>query len=225
MKKIIVSIMLVACMLAWTAGIASAAETEKFIGGMGSKFVRGVINTFTGWIEFPAQIVKGFSRGFGGDPDNKLAGVFVGIFDGVWQAVGRTMWGFRDMAGFWAADPANNDGIGIPLDAEYAWEDGTPYDPWKPDFAEGTIAPMGNKLLRGAGDALFGFVEIPGQIAKGIKLRAPDVGIGKGLWYWFSRELDGIYDVVTFFVPNPKDNKGLAFDEKWAWTALSEKTK
>ena len=37
--------------------------------------------------------------------------------------VGRTMSGAGDVVGFWAADPKSNDGVGIPLNAEYAWEE------------------------------------------------------------------------------------------------------
>lgn len=210
------------CIILYSAGSACAAETEGFIGGMGEKFVRGVVNVFTGWVEIPVQIAKGYNRGFAGDENNKFCGAFAGIFAGVWHSVGRTIYGFREMAGFWSADHKDNDGIGIPLDAEYAWEDGTTYDFTKPSFSEATVTPMGNKLARGLGDAIFGFCEFPGQIVKGIKLRAPDVGIGKGLWYWFSREIDGVYDTCTFLVPNPKDTKGLAYDEKWPWDAFGD---
>jgi len=71
----------------------------------------------------------------------------------------------------------------------------------------------------------FGVVEVPGQIVKGVKAGAPDLGIIKGLWYWFSREIDGVYDVVTCLVPNPEDTKALPFDEKWPWSALGDSVK
>ncbi|GAI67572.1 unnamed protein product, partial [marine sediment metagenome] len=44
----------------------------------------------------------------------------------------------------------DNKNIGIPLDAEYAWEEGEPYDILNPSFTEGTLAPVTNKLFRGA---------------------------------------------------------------------------
>lgn len=225
MKKNIVCIFLAVFMLLYSVGAVYAADTEGFIGGMGKKFVRGVVNTFTGWVEIPVQIAKGYNKGFPGYENNKLGGAFIGIFTGVWHSLGRTFSGFRDMAGFWAADHRDNDNIGIPLDAEYAWEDGTPHDTTKPSFQEATIAPMGNKLVRGLGDTIFGFLELPGQIVKGVKLQAPDAGVGKGLWYWFSREIDGVYDAATFAVPNPNDTKALPYDEEWPWNALSENWK
>lgn len=225
MKKNIVGVLLVFCIVVSPLGEARAAGTEEFIGGMGEKFVRGIVNIFTGWIEVPAQIIKGYNRGLGGDEGNKLGGAFVGIFSGVWYGLGRTFSGFKEMAGFWAADHKDYDGVGIPLEADYAWQAGEPYHFSDPSFSKATIAPMGNKLVSGVCDTVFGFVELPGQFAKGVKLRAPDAGIGKGIWYWFSRELDGIYDAVTFLLPNPKDTKGLAFDEKWPWSALGDSFK
>jgi putative exosortase-associated protein (TIGR04073 family) len=233
MKKFAVYLAAVVFFVVMFAAIADAstgsgpyaANTEEFIGGMGKRFIRGVINTFTGWVEIPVQIAKGYKRGFGGDPDNKAAGAFVGIFDGVWQGLGRTFAGFRDMAGFWAADHRTNDGVGIPLDAEYAWEDGTPYSLTKPSFSQATVEPMGNKLIRGVSDLLFGVLELPGQITKGIRIHAPDAGVVKGIWYFCSRTLDGAYDAATFLVPNPKDTTALAFDEKWPWDAMGENIK
>lgn len=192
---------------------ADPCKTEKFIGGMGTKFVRGVTNVFTGWIEIPVQISKGYKKACFG-------GAAVGIFTGVWHAAGRTFSGFYDMAGFWAADPASNEGVGIPLDAEYAWEDGCHYSLTDPKFSRATMKPIGTKLARGLGNAAFGMLEVPGQMMKAMKCNAFDLGIGKGLWYWFSREIDGIYDIGTCVLPNPKDTKGLAFDEEWPWTAL-----
>jgi putative exosortase-associated protein (TIGR04073 family) len=105
------------------------------------------------------------------------------------------------------------------------WEDGTHHDIFKPDLMEGAVRPVGNKLLRGLGNGIFGFAEFPGQIVKGVKAGAPDLGIVKGLWYWLSREIGSVYDVTTFLLPNPADTKGLAFDEKWAWSALGDNVK
>lgn len=192
---------------------ASPCKTEQLIGGMGKKFVRGVTNVFTGWIEIPAQISKGYKKACFG-------GACVGVCTGVWHFIGRTFSGFYDMAGFWAADPESNDGIGIPLDAEYAWEDGTHYSLTDPAFGAATVTPMGNKFARGLGNACFSFLELPGQFMKGWRAGSCDLGIGKGLWYWASREMDGVYDVATAIFPNPKDTMGMKYDEKWPWTAI-----
>ncbi len=221
MKKII-CLLVIALFLCSTCYAATGAD---YLNGVGNKLWRGVVNTFTGWIEFPAQIYKGYERGFNGNENNKIGGAFVGIFTGIGHTAGRTLSGLGDVAGFWAADPANNDGVGIPLDAEYAWEEGTVYNMFDPNFGEGALNPMGNKLGRGIGDSLGGFLEFPGQIVKGIKLGAPDLGIVKGLWYWYSRQVDGAFDIAGFFLPNPKDTKALPFDEKWPWSALGDSMK
>jgi putative exosortase-associated protein (TIGR04073 family) len=81
---------------------------------------------------------------------------------------------------------------------------------------------IGNKLLRGAENILFGFVELPGQVTKGIKNRTIDYGITKGMWFWCSREISGVADLVTLILPIERDNTGCVFDEKRPWEALAE---
>ncbi|MCX5680487.1 MAG: exosortase system-associated protein, TIGR04073 family [Candidatus Omnitrophica bacterium] len=218
MIKGMLCILLIAALVVSAAGVSYAAGAEELFSGMGKKLVRGVVNTVTGWVEIPTQIYYGYkSENFGG--------AFVGIFSGIWHGIGRTVSGAGDVVGFWAADPKSNDGVGIPLNAEYAWEEGTKYDLMKPSFGEATLTPMGNKLGRGLGNSLLGFVELPGQVLKGLKLHAPDLGVVKGLWYWYSRQIDGAVDVASFLFPNPKDTKALAFDEKWPWSALGDTLK
>lgn len=195
---------------------ADTCKTEQLVGGMGKKFVRGVTNVFTGWVEIPAQISKGYKKACFG-------GACVGVVTGIWHFTGRTASGFGDMAGFWAADPASNDTFGIPLDAEYAWEDGTHYSLTDPNFGTATMVPIGNKAVRGLGNLCFGILEVPGQLMKGMRAHACDWGAGKALWYWFSREMDGAYDVGTCIFPNPKDTMGMKFDEQKPWTAIGIK--
>ena len=71
-----------------------------------------------------------------------------------------------ELFGFWSANPADNDGVGVPLDAQYAWEEGVQYDLFDPSLKEG-VKPMGRKLLRGLGNTFLGIAELPGQILKG----------------------------------------------------------
>ncbi len=215
MRKGILCILLAATLVISSAGASYASGAEELFSGMGKKLVRGAVNTVTGWVEIPAQVYYGYKN-------DSFGGAFVGIISGIWHGVGRTISGAGDVVGFWAADPKSNDGVGIPLNAEYAWEEGTKYDLTKPSFGEATLTPMGTKLGRGLGNSLLGFVELPGQIFKGLKLHAPDLGIGKGLWYWYSRQIDGAVDLASFLFPNPKDTKALKFDEKWPWSALGD---
>jgi putative exosortase-associated protein (TIGR04073 family) len=201
---------------------AAFAATDDLLEGMGKKFFRGFVNVLTGWVELPMQTIKGFNRGLPGDEDNKLLGSGYGLLKGIGHGIGRTAWGALELFGFWTANPEDNTGMGIPLDAEYAWEEGESYDCFDPDFAEATLKPMGKKLFRGLGNGLFGFAELPGQIGKGIREGATDFGIIKGLWYWYSREVYGIGEVLTVIFPTPDDNPGYAFDEEYPWDAIAE---
>ena len=126
------------------------------------------------------------------------------------------------MVGYWALDPEDNIEAGVPLDARYAWEKGEPYDGFNPNFTEATIRPIINKLFRGSGNAIFGFLEVPNQITKGIKEKSADRGIIKGIWYWASREVSGISDVLSAPFANPKDTLGVTFEEEWPWEAFTE---
>ena len=174
MRKWSLSILLVFAIVIFLAGASYAAGPEELFSGMGKKFVRGAVNVITGWVEIPAQIYYGYKN-------ESFGGAFIGMGSGIWHGVGRTISGVGDVVGFWAADPKANDGVGVPLNAEYAWEEGVKYDLMKPSFGEATLTPMGNKLGRGLGNSFLGFLELPGQILKGLKLHAPDLGIGKGL--------------------------------------------
>ncbi len=191
--------------------------TDDLLAGMGKKFMRGFVNVLTGWVELPMQTVKGYNSD---KYENKMLGAGAGFFKGIGCTIGRTAWGAVELVGFWTANPEDNIGMCLPLDAEYAWEQGEPYDCFEPDFAEATLKPMGRKFLRGLGNGLFGFAEFPGQIAKGFQTKAPDCGIIKGLWFWYSQEVYGIADMVTAIFPTPDDNPGYRFDREYAWDAL-----
>jgi len=185
------------------------------LAGMGKKITRGFVNILTGWLELPAQTVKGYNN-----TDNKAMGIGVGIVKGIGYGIGRTGWGVVELAGFWAVSPEDNKRIGIPLDDEYAWQEGDPYDWCDPSFGEAAVNPICRKFLRGLGNGLFGFAELPGQIAKGTSEKAWDYGILKGLWFWYSRELYGIAEMATAVFPNPEDNPGYSFEQEYAWDAL-----
>jgi len=223
MRKRLCGILIAMTFLFFATAATANAASDEVLDNMMKKLQRGVINAFTGWIEFPVQVAEGFNEGFKGDENNKLFGVLFGVLDGVSHSAGRTISGVTDIIGFWAAGPENNENIGIPLDAEYAWEKGEPYDIFNPNFTDATLRPMVNKLFRGCGNGLFGFMELPYQINKGISEKAPDAGVLKGLWYWGSREISGISDVISAPFANPKDTIGITFDEKWQWEKPAKK--
>jgi putative exosortase-associated protein (TIGR04073 family) len=222
MAKKLLSLCIMAVFMVSMLEPAYAVAPDNVWSGMGQKFGRGVVNTLTGWLEIPFQITKGYKRGFAGQEKRKIMGVTAGIFTGVWHAAGRTISGVADIAGFWAADPRDNELIGIPLEGDRAWQEGTEYSLTKPDLKEAAAMPMTNKLMRGIGNAIFGVAELPGQMIKGMNAESLDLGLVKGLWYFMSREIDGVYEIASFPLPNPKDNKGMPFDEKWPWSALGE---
>jgi len=209
------------------------AEPEKAmpnigeaVSGMGKKLVRGLVNTTTGIVELPMQTYKGYKEGLGfikNEPTSKAVGTVLGFFRGVGHAAGRTCYGVVDVAAFWSANPEDNEGVGIPLDAEYAWEMGERYSVLKPNLKEG-LMPYPRKIVRGLANGLLGIVEVPGQIVKRAKAERPligvPLGVAKGLWFWTGRTIYGYGDAVLFLVPNPEDQLGYGFEEEWPWSAL-----
>ena len=203
----------------FSCSVAHGASDEIFT-GMGKKISRGLTNVFTGWIELPMQTVKGYKQGYSGDENNKVMGSVCGFFKGISCTIGRTAWGVVELVGFWAANPQDNSGVGIMLDNEYAWEVEETTGGDVSSDEEVTFAPIGKKLARGLGNSLFGFTELPGQILKGLKTNAPDLGVIKGLWFWYSREIYGFADILTIVFPTPEDNPGYPFDEEYPWDAM-----
>lgn len=202
------------------------AATENILEGMGPKGIRGAVNLVSGFLEVPIQIYKGYDKGFEPIKNavlSKTIGAVLGVFRGTIHGVGRMVWGALELGGFWTANPKDNEGVGIPFDAEYVWEDGEQYSIFKPSLGEG-IKPVGTKLVRGLGDTLFGIAEVPGQTMLGANTGSGDalIGLGRGVWFWLSRELYGVVNLATCIVPNPKDNPGYAFNGEWPWTVLSE---
>lgn len=221
MKKFLLVVLMLSLMTT-----SALAATDDFGEGMAMKFKRGIVNLFTGIIEVPAQIMKGYDKGFDhieNEAGSKVVGTVLGFFRGFSHAGGRMSWGALELFGFWAANPLDNEGIGIPLDAEYAWEEGTQYNYFDPSLEEG-IKPIFRKLGRGLGNGLLGIAELPGQTMKGFDEGEPVKGVVKGVWYWFSRGVYGLGDIYTTLSPNPPDNLGVAFDTKWPWDTLSDQT-
>jgi hypothetical protein len=199
------------------------AATENIGEGMASKAIRGAINLVTGIVEVPVQVCKGYKKGFQSienEGGSKAVGTILGFFRGLGHAGGRMSWGAIELFGFWTANPADNEGVGLSLDAEYAWEEGVQYSIFEPSFGEG-VKPIGTKLAHGVANALGGILEIPGQIKQGSAEGSVGRGIGRGIWFFFSREVYGMGNIYSCIVPNPEDNPGYAFDGEWPWSALT----
>jgi hypothetical protein len=219
MKKIIAGIMLTLFFVAPQVYAASGEIAQ----GMADKAIRGAVNLVTGVVEIPMQVYKGFSNGFGpieNEAGSKAVGTLLGFFRGAGHAAGRVGWGSLELFGFWAVNPADNEGVGIPFDAEYAWQMGEQFNLFEPSLAEG-IKPIGRKLGRGLTDGLLGIVELPSQTLKGASEGNALKGLGRGFWFWMSREVYGLGSIYTSIVPNPKDNPGYAFTGEWPWSDLA----
>jgi len=210
--------------MVWISMASGYGASDDLADGMKNKAVRGVVNAVTGIVELPMQVVKGFKNGVGpikNEPASKAVGTVLGFFRGVGHSAGRTGWGCLELFGFWTANAEDNEGVGIPLDAQYAWEWGDQYSIFKPNLKEG-VKPYGGKLVRGLTDNFTGIAELPGQIVKGAADDELGKGVARGVWYWWSRQVYGFGGILTCLVPNPKDNPGVAFNGKWPWTALAE---
>ena len=200
---------------------ASAVE-DSVVCGMVNKGSRGLVNIATGWFELPMQIVKGYDRGVSyvdAPAGSRSLGALGGLFRGISQAAGRTGWGVVELATFWAANPSCNCDLRPLLDANYAWEKGTVTPTFSPDVQAGVDA-IGRRFGRGLTGILAGFMEIPGQIRKAHAEDRTCVGIPKGLWYTASRMGQGIGDTLLFFLPSPKQNLGIPYEEVEPWDAF-----
>lgn len=221
MRKKVLSVLVMLVFLGSTT--MAHASASNAIEGFFAKLSMGVINVLTGWLEFPNQIVKGFNEGHMGNEYNKIMGLVGGVFDGVLHTIGRTAYGVQEIATCWAADHPDNVGVGLPLDADFAWQTGeAPHGILDTNVIDGTLLPIGNKFVRGITDVAVGFLEFPGQIVKGIRTPAYDLGIVKGIWYFLSREVGGAFDTAFVLFPNPEEPRGYPYDEKWPWDALVE---
>lgn len=204
--------------------ISVQAATSDVGAGMSAKFARGLTNTLTGFIEVPAQTIKGAKHGFHGIDTPQIShplGAVAGMFTGFHHAAGRTLSGVSDACGFWAADYDSNDGYGLPLDDEYAWNEGKPHSMFDPNIKDGMFRPMGKKLVRGTGSALFSWMEFPGQMRVGFKESNPGAGLISGTFFSLSRLYGGISDAALFSTPNPVDTKGYAYTHDYPWDALA----
>lgn len=206
-------LLLVAVFMFSSFALAQENAAER----MAHKAWVGGVNLLTGVLEVPYQIVKGTKRGFAGT-ENAFIGGIAGFFRGIVHAIGRSAAGAIDLVGFWLPNPPDNEGVGIPLDAKYVWEEGEAYSV----FDEG-LEPVGRKLLRGLGNSAGATLEFPGQLVKGFKNNDPVMGILKSLWYPAGRLYGGVADVATCLIPTATEQYGEPFTEEYPWDAIAGK--
>lgn len=87
--------------------------------------------------------------------------------------------------------------------------------------AVSTYTP-GDKLVRGLANVFLGLIEIPRNIHNTTQedslLAGWTIGVGKGLGYTVLRMVVGVYEVVTFPFPLPKDYVPV-YQPEYVWQA------
>jgi len=212
MKRFLVLLVL----LVFLISLPGFAADRCYVKDSARKAKEGAINIFTGWLELPFQTTKGYKKGW---ENNKLLGGIFGLFRGFAHGIGRTVDGVYQFVTFPLPNPKNNDGVGLPLDSKYAWEDGVHYSLLKDGLRDG-LRPMKRKIFRGTINACFGILDMPGQLGKGLSEDKPFKGLAKAFVFPMGRIASGLYDVATFPFPNEIAQYGYPLEEKQPWDAL-----
>lgn len=104
-----------------TCGLATAASyrtiddasAEEVVTGMSHKFVRGLANIGTGWLELPKQIYVTTKE------DGGVQGGFIGPFKGIGMTLARTLAGVLEVTTFFLAYPNFYEPY---FDPPYVWD-------------------------------------------------------------------------------------------------------
>ena len=111
---------LVVMLLLVVSSSPAHAEEPGLFEQIGTKFVRGVANLATGWVELPKQIyVVGTNEGW-------VAGAFRGPFDGMGMFFARTIAGAYEILTFPIPVPPHYQAM---LRPDYVWEPEAPAAP------------------------------------------------------------------------------------------------
>lgn len=108
MKKIAIQLSLVFSIFFFFTSHAIASDS--YINTSGERFVSGVANAATGWVELPKNIV------LTGQKDGPIYGGTVGLAMGIMHTVGRSIVGALDAATFWVP-------LKPSVNPPYIWED------------------------------------------------------------------------------------------------------
>lgn len=212
MRRVSVIVFLLCLVLSF-----SAYGEDRYVHSSVEKAKQGFTNLITGWLEVPYQVVKGYRGGWGKEKKNKILGGTFGIFRGIIHGVGRTANGAYEVVTFALPNPRTNEGVGIPLDSKNVWEDGSQYS-----IENNGVGPVGRKVKRGVINAAFGIFELPAQIGKGFSEDRPIKALGKAIIFPLGRISSGVYDVVTFFLPNDAEGYGYPLSEKYPWDGFDK---
>jgi putative exosortase-associated protein (TIGR04073 family) len=212
-------VLAIAVLLMFVISLPVYGQEINYPQGAVEKGKQGIINTFTGWLEIPVQISKGYKQGVGEEGKNNLLGGVLGFFRGLGHGVGRTASGLFQLVTCVLPNPQDNQDVGIPLDSQYAWEEGQQYSVFNDGFQ-----PIGNKVARGFTDSFGCLLEVPGQLQKAAHQNTfidGLVGVCKAVFYPVARLASGVYDLATFIFPNDTKTYGRPFDEENPWDAVN----
>lgn len=87
-----------------------AVAQDSYFNNSGERFVSGIANVATGWVELPKNIA------LTGQRDGPIYGITVGLATGLMHTVGRTLVGGLDAATFWLP-------LKPSVNPPYVWED------------------------------------------------------------------------------------------------------
>ena len=197
----------------------NAGEQDDPLTREGHKAVHGVINTLTFPLEFPMQYYKGYQRGLKGFGENPSLSRFAGglwglVGPGTHKAAGRLWLGLYQLGGFWMLNPISNEGYGLPLDGEYAFD----FDEPTPVTYRSGVRMIGSRLRRGLLNVYWGTIaELPANTLEGFENHTPMKGFLRGSWYMVSRLWQGVSDTGGFLLPNSRKTMGYAFDVDDPW--------
>ena len=90
--------------------MASERHGYNYIGTSSAKFVTGIANAATGFMELPKNIILTTQR------DSIVHGLTFGLASGLMHTVGRTVIGVFDVATFWIPTPPS-------VQPTYIWDD------------------------------------------------------------------------------------------------------
>ena len=93
-----------------TQAVAQSTASDSYFNNSGERFVSGVANAATGWLELPKNMV------LTGKKEGPVYGMTVGLAMGVMHTVGRSIVGALDAATFWLP-------LKPSVNPPYIWED------------------------------------------------------------------------------------------------------
>lgn len=112
MKKIAIGLAMIFSMFFFitSQAVAQAATSDSYFNTSGERFVSGVANAATGWVEVPKNVI------LTGQKEGPIYGGTVGLAMGVMHMVGRSIVGALDAATFWLP-------LKPSVNPPYIWED------------------------------------------------------------------------------------------------------